>query len=193
MMNKKKNLRNAVAGLALGMSVFTLSGCSSPFGAQEAAQTAKSDTAVVDYEMVVNQHPKVAEAKAKMEQEYKALQDSMNPDELAKLSPEDRQARIANAQKTISEKEVEFFKPIETNVNESLDAVMKEKGLKVLLDKRAVVRGGDDVTKDVLVKEGVSASDADRIIAGVPKDAGASPIDEVAGVGGQGDAPVVPQ
>ena len=192
-MNKNKNLRNVVAGLALGVSVFALAGCSSPFGSQEQAGTAKADTAVVDYEIVVNQHPKVAEAKTKMEQEYKALQESMNPDELAKLSPEERQARIANAQKMISDKEVEFFKPIETNVNESMDAVMKEKGIKVLLDKRAVVRGGVDVTKDVLVKEGVSASEADRIIAGVPKDAGAPPIDEVAGVGGHGDAPVVPQ
>lgn len=189
----KKNLRNVVAGLAFGVSVFTLAGCSSPFGTQEPTETAKTDTAVVDYEIVVNQHPKVAEAKTKMEQEYKALQESMNPDELAKLSPEERQARIADAQKMISDKEVEFFKPIETNVNESMDAVMKEKGIKVLLDKRAVVRGGVDVTKDILIKEGVSASDADRIIAGVPKDAGAPPIDEVAGVGGQGDAPVVPQ
>ena len=128
-----------------------------------------------------------------MEQEYQALQGSMNPDELAKLSPEERQARIADAQKMISDKEVEFFKPIETNVNESMDAVMKEKGIKVLLDKRAVVRGGVDVTKDILIKEGVSASDADRIIAGVPKDAGAPPIDEVAGVGGESAAPVVPQ
>ena len=192
-MNKNKNLRNVVAGLAFGVSVFTLAGCSSPFGTQAPTETAKTDTAVVDYEIVVNQHPKVAEAKTKMEQEYKALQESMNPDELAKLSPEERQARIADAQKMISDKEVEFFKPIETNVNESMDAVMKEKGIKVLLDKRAVVRGGVDVTKDILIKEGVSASDADRIIAGVPKDAGASPIDEVAGVGGQGDAPVVPQ
>lgn len=192
-MNKNKNIRNAVAGLALGVSVFALTGCSSPFGAQEQAETAKADTAVVDYEIVVNQHPKVAEAKAKMEQEYQALQGSMNPDELTKLSPEERQARIADAQKMISDKEVEFFKPIETNVNESMDAVMKEKGIKILLDKRAVVRGGVDVTKDVLVKEGVSASEADRIIAGVPKDGGAPPIDEVAGVGGQGDAPVVPQ
>lgn len=192
-MNKNKNIRNAVAGLALGVSVFALTGCSSPFGAQEQAETAKADTAVVDYEIVVNQHPKVAEAKAKMEQEYQALQGSMNPDELAKLSPEERQARIADAQKMISDKEVEFFKPIETNVNESMDAVMKEKGIKVLLDKRAVVRGGVDVTKDILIKEGVSASDADRIIAGVPKDAGAPPIDEVAGVGGESAAPVVPQ
>lgn len=192
-MNKNKNIRNAVAGLALGVSVFVLTGCSSPFGAQEQAETAKADTAVVDYEIVVNQHPKVAEAKAKMEQEYQALQGSMNPDELAKLSPEERQARIADAQKMISDKEVEFFKPIETNVNESMDAVMKEKGIKVLLDKRAVVRGGVDVTKDVLVKEGVSASEAERIIAGVPKDAGAPPIDEVAGVGGESVAPVVPQ
>lgn len=192
-MNKNKNLRNAVAGLALGMSVFALTGCSSPFGSQDQAETAKADTAVVDYEIVVNQHPKVAEAKTKMDQEYKALQESMNPDELAKLSPEERQARIADAQKMISNKEVEFFKPIETNVNESMDAVMKEKGIKVLLDKRAVVRGGVDVTKDILIKEGVSASDADRIIAGVPKDAGAPPIDEVAGVGGGSAAPVVPQ
>ena len=192
-MNKNKNLRNVVAGLAFGVSVFTLAGCSSPFGTQEPTETAKADTAVVDYEIVVNQHPKVAEAKAKMEQESKALQESMNPDELAKLSPEERPARIADAQKMISDKEVEFFKPIETNVNESMDAVMKEKGIKVLLDKRAVVRGGVDVTKDILIKEGVSASDADRIIAGVPKDAGAPPIDEVAGVGGESAAPVVPQ
>ena len=61
----------------------------------------------------MNQHPKVAEAKAKMEKEYEAIQGSMTPEELAKLSPEDRQKRIAETQKMISDKEVEFFKPIE--------------------------------------------------------------------------------
>ena len=191
-MNKK--LRVAGFGLLLGASAFGLSGCTSPFG-QTVAQPEKPQTAIVDYEIVVNQHPKVAEAKAKMEKEYEAIQGSMTPEELAKLSPEDRQKRIAETQKMISDKEVEFFKPIEQNVNDSLDAVMQEKGIKILFDKRAVIRGGEDVTKDVLIKEGVSSSDAERIVAGIPKPEAPQPVEPVDAVAGVVPAgtPVVPQ
>ena len=191
-MNKK--LRVAGFGLLLGASAFGLSGCTSPFG-QTVAQPEKPQTAIVDYEIIVNQHPKVAEAKAKMEKEYEAIQGSMTPEELAKLSPEDRQKRITETQKRISDKEVEFFKPIEQNVNDSLDAVMQEKGIKILFDKRAVVRGGEDVTKDVLIKEGVSSSDAERIVAGIPKPETPQPVEPVDAVAGVVPAgtPVVPQ
>lgn len=191
-MNKK--LRVAGFGLLLGASAFGLSGCTSPFG-QTVAQPEKPQTAIVDYEIIVNQHPKVAEAKAKMEKEYEAIQGSMTPEELAKLSPEDRQKRIAETQKMISDKEVEFFKPIEQNVNDSLDAVMQEKGIKILFDKRAVIRGGEDVTKDVLIKEGVSSSDAERIVAGIPKPEAPQPVEPVDAVAGVVPAgtPVVPQ
>ena len=65
-MNKK--LRVAGFGLLLGASAFGLSGCTSPFG-QTVAQPEKPQTAIVDYEIIVNQHPKVAEAKAKMEKD----------------------------------------------------------------------------------------------------------------------------
>ena len=191
-MNKK--LRVAGFGLLLGASAFGLSGCTSPFG-QTVAQPEKPQTAIVDYEIIVNQHPKVAEAKAKMEKEYEAIQGSMTPEELAKLSPEDRQKRIAETQKMISDKEVEFFKPIEQNVNDSLDAVMQEKGIKILFDKRAVIRGGENVTKDVLIKEGVSSSDAERIVAGIPKPEAPQPVEPVDAVAGVVPAgtPVVPQ
>lgn len=191
-MNKK--LRVAGFGLLLGASAFGLSGCTSPFG-QTVAQPEKPQTAIVDYEIIVNQHPKVAEAKAKMEKEYEAIQGSMTPEELAKLSPEDRQKRITETQKMISDKEVEFFKPIEQNVNDSLDAVMQEKGIKILFDKRAVIRGGEDVTKDVLIKEGVSSSDAERIVAGIPKPEAPQPVEPVDAVAGVVPAgtPVVPQ
>ena len=191
-MNKK--LRVAGFGLLLGASAFGLSGCTSPFG-QTVAQPEKPQTAIVDYEIIVNQHPKVAEAKAKMEKEYEAIQGSMTPEELAKLSPEDRQKRIAETQKMISDKEVEFFKPIEQNVNDSIDAVMQEKGIKILFDKRAVIRGGEDVTKDVLIKEGVSSSDAERIVAGIPKPEAPQPVEPVDAVAGVVPAgtPVVPQ
>ena len=189
-----KKLRVAGFGLLLGASAFGLSGCTSPFG-QTVAQPEKPQTAIVDYEIIVNQHPKVAEAKAKMEKEYEAIQGSMTPEELAKLSPEDRQKRIAETQKMISDKEVEFFKPIEQNVNDSLDAVMQEKGIKILFDKRAVIRGGEDVTKDVLIKEGVSSSDAERIVAGIPKPEAPQPVEPVDAVAGVVPAgtPVVPQ
>lgn len=191
-MNKK--LRVAGFGLLLGASAFGLSGCTSPFG-QTVAQPEKPQTAIVDYEIIVNQHPKVAEAKAKMEKEYEAIQGSMTPEELGKLSPEDRQKRITETQKMISDKEVEFFKPIEQNVNDSLDAVMQEKGIKILFDKRAVIRGGEDVTKDVLIKEGVSSSDAERIVAGIPKPEAPQPVEPVDAVAGVVPAgtPVVPQ
>ena len=191
-MNKK--LRVAGFGLLLGASAFGLSGCTSPFG-QTVAQPEKPQTAIVDYEIIVNQHPKVAEAKAKMEKEYEAIQGSMTPEELAKLSPEDRQKRITETQKMISDKEVEFFKPIEQNVNDSIDAVMQEKGIKILFDKRAVIRGGEDVTKDVLIKEGVSSSDAERIVAGIPKPEAPQPVEPVDAVAGVVPAgtPVVPQ
>ena len=80
-------------------------------------------------------------------------------------------------------------------MSDSLDAVMQEKGIKILFDKRAVIRGGEDVTKDVLIKEGVSSSDAERIVAGIPKPEAPQPVEPVDAVAGVVPAgtPVVPQ
>lgn len=146
--------KNVAILSALAAVTLPLAGCSM-----------NQKVAMVDYQAVVMNHPDRKAATEEMMKTYGEIQQkAMEEQKDENANPEDRYKKAMEYQKTLRDKETELFTPIKDNVDKKLDEVMKEKGYTSVYAKGALVRGGDDITSDVLRKEGVSEDEIKSIV-----------------------------
>lgn len=123
---------------------------------------APSAIGVVDHQTVVMSHPDMAAAQKTMEDEYSKIQNQIM--DSSTLPDEERRKRVEVFRKRLAALEKEQLVPIQKAADEAINEVMKEQGLSAVFDKRSIVAGGKDITKNVLIKEGLSSEDADKVI-----------------------------
>lgn len=141
--NAKKSI---LAFAALTALVLPFTGC-----------TNTQKLAVVDYRAILMNHPDIESANEEMRKTYMELQDeAIKAQNDQNLSQEEKFQKTMEFQKTMMEKQRELFAPIKDDVDQKMDEVMKEKKYTSVFSNDALVRGGDDITTDVLRKEGVS-------------------------------------
>ena len=92
------------------------------------ASAASSSVGVVDYRKVMMSHPDYASASNEMQ---KAMQ---------------------QAQMELQQKEQDLISGIQQKIDDAVKQVAEAKGLSVVIDKSAVVYGGQDITDDVMKK-----------------------------------------
>lgn len=155
-----KNMTKFGIILSLSASAFAFAGCGGD--TSPTAHTASAPVVMVDQQIALEKHPKTADAQETMRQEYEKIRNQV--EETQGLPPEEKQKKIAEFQTKLQNLEKETFTPIQQETEKAINDVMKEKGASAVIDKRAVVSGGIDITKDVLVKEGLSADEADKIM-----------------------------
>lgn len=144
---------------ALMMSGVIMAGC----GQQtQQASNASPTVVMVDSQLVVENNPKMAKAQETMKQEYDKIRNEV--EDTSALSAEDRQKKMMEFQNRLQELEKQTLVPIQKEAEKAVEDIMKEKGATMVVDKRAVVAGGVDITKEVLQKEGVSADEAQKMI-----------------------------
>lgn len=154
-MFKKKNA--IIIGMMAMVSTSLLAGC----GTQQApAQTPK--VALVDHQMVVENHPDMKAAQKAMQDEYDKIQNELK--DAQNLPPEEANKKFNEFQKKLRDMEQQKLVPVQESADNAVDEIMKAKGFEVVLDKRAAVKGGVDITKEVLVKEGVAEAEADKML-----------------------------
>ena len=157
MMNKK---------VVLGIGVMLISGAMfAGCGTQPQATNSTPAVLSVDHQMIVENHPKMAKAQETMKQEYDKIRTEV--EDTSALSMEDRQKKMMEFQTRLQELEKTNLVPIQKEAEKIVEDIMKEKGASAVVDKRAIVAGGVDITKDVLQKEGLSAEEAQKIVDGV--------------------------
>lgn len=109
-------------------------------------------------------HPDLKAANEELRKTYTELQKEASKAQTDKdLSPEDRMKKMEEFQNTMQEKQDELLNPIKEDVDQKLDEVMKEKGYTSVFSVDALVRGGDDITADILRKEGVAEEEIQKI------------------------------
>lgn len=147
-MNTKKLM---AASACLGSIVF-LSGCGSSVTTQPAS------IGTVDTQLIMEAHPSMAGAKTAMNEEYAQVQNELK--DTTALSPDEKKSKINELRKRLSDKEKAQITPIKESADKAVNTVMKKYGLTIVLDKKAVVSENKDITKDVLIEEGLSEQDA---------------------------------
>ena len=150
--------RNAILVGLSTVSMFALAGC----GATPTQAPPPQTVASVNMQLVMENSPQMAQAQEKMKVEYDKIRNEMKDND--GLSAEQKQQKVMEAQKKLQDLEKTTFAPIQNSVNANIDEVMKTNGISTVVDKRVIIRGGRDITKDVLVKEGIDTAKAQQLI-----------------------------
>ena len=64
----------------------------------------------------------------------------------------------------LKNKEKEIIYPIKQDIKKNIEQTLAEKNLKIVFDKKALIFGGQDITKDVLLKLGISTDKVEEIL-----------------------------
>ncbi|HIU64131.1 MAG TPA: OmpH family outer membrane protein [Candidatus Avacidaminococcus intestinavium] len=109
----------------------------------------KSDIGIIDTQQVLQAHPDMEGARQKMQlEEQRAQQDfETNAKDLAN---EAKEQYIQNLQQKLAKLQQEMMEPIGKKIDAAIKKVAESKGLSVVLDRSGVVRGGTDITQDVI-------------------------------------------
>ena len=115
------------------------------------ASAASTSIGVIDYREAMNQSPDLAAANEQMQ----AAVEQAKADFESKSADMDDNAKAEYYQQTqqrLQAKQQELIEPITKKIDDQVKAVAEAKGLSVVIDKNAVVYGGQDITQDVIRK-----------------------------------------
>lgn len=112
---------------------------------------ATSPVGVVNYRLLVDQHPDTAQANETYKATVKQAQDEFNT-KSANMNDKDKNALYQQLQQGVNQKQNELLSAIQIKVNAAIKEVADAKGLTTVLDRGPVVYGGQDITDDVMKK-----------------------------------------
>lgn len=142
--NLKISLGAVLGVLVLGLVVFM--GTSNIQA--ETAKKASSFVGYVDVMAVFAEHPDKAQAEQKLNEEVKAMQAELEKE--VKDKPQDqRQAIMQKYQEKLALREQELISEVIKNIDLSIQEVANELGIQVVLEKKSVIYGGQDLTEEV--------------------------------------------
>ena len=109
--------------------------------------------ALLDRNEVFGKHPEAQKAVAEILAERNRLQGEYN-EQSKNLGEQEKRALSTALSNQAAAKEAELLKPIREDIEKAIDAVMKEGGYTHVLEKNTVIRGGTDITEEVVKKFG---------------------------------------
>lgn len=140
----------AVAAIFIGSVVAVgMSQLSSVTGVASAASS--SSVGVIDFRQAMSENPALEAANATFQKEVEAAQSDFET-KSASMSDEDKAAFYQQTQQRLSQRQGELIEPVQKAVEQAAKEVADAKGLSVVIDKGAVVYGGNDITRDVIAK-----------------------------------------
>lgn len=114
-----------------------------------AAAGVPSTIGVVNYQLLVAQHPDTAVAQQTMQAAVAQTQSDFDA-KSANMSDQDKQALYQQLQQGLQQKNQELLRPINDKIMAAVKSVAEAKGLTVIVEKGNVVYGGQDITADVM-------------------------------------------
>lgn len=118
-----------------------------------ASAASSSSVGVIDREEVLTQHPQSASLDEQMRTAITEVQKDFE-EKSAGMSDQDKQDYYRQCQQRLQQKQAELLDPILKSVDDAIKQVADAKGLSVVIEKAAVVYGGQDITQDVIKKLG---------------------------------------
>jgi outer membrane protein len=149
--NKKQAKIVAVAVVAffvLGIVGLALSQTGKGYAA---GASSSSNIGVVNYQMILQQHPDAAKVEQTMNDEIAAAQKDFN-EKTANMNDKEKQDYYMQVQQRLQQKQQELVVPVHDSINAAIKTVAEAKSLSVVLAKDTVVYGGQDITDEVVKK-----------------------------------------
>jgi outer membrane protein len=114
-----------------------------------AAERTSSVIGVVNYQLLLAQHPDTAVAQQTINEAVAKAKSDFDTKSV-NMSDQDKQALYQQLQQGLQQKNQELLGPISDKVIAAVKSVAEAKGLTVIVDKSSVVYGGQDITDDVI-------------------------------------------
>lgn len=103
---------------------------------------------VVDYGILINQHPDMSKANDALKAENEQAKKEFDS-KAAGLSDKEKQELNLQLVQRVEEKRRELLKPILDQINVAVKTVADAKGLSIVVYSNSVVYGGQDITAEV--------------------------------------------
>ena len=150
MFRNKKNAKIVALAIAAAF-LFGVAGIAVSQTTKVASAAAASNVGVVNYQMVVQQHPDLAKVQATMSAESEAAKKEFDA-KAASLGDKEKQEYYMQLQQRLQLKNQELMVPLFSKVDAVIKEVSDAKGLAVVVDKGAVIYGGTDITDECVKK-----------------------------------------
>ena len=150
MFRNKKNVKTVALAIAAAF-LFGVAGLAVTQTAHVASAAPASSVGVVNYQMVVQQHPDLAKVQTTMQAESEAAKKEFDA-KAASLGDKEKQEYYMQLQQRLQLKNQELMVPLFSKVDAVIKEVADAKGLSVVVDKGAVIYGGQDITDDCVKK-----------------------------------------
>ena len=118
---------------------------------QPATSYAKSEVAVVNYQLLFNNHPDRAKALASINAATQQMQNDFNQ-QAPNLTEQGRQAYWQQANQLLEQRKAQIIAAINNNILAAIKDVANDKGITTVIDSKNVLYGGYDITSDVWQK-----------------------------------------
>ena len=150
MFNNKKNVKNIAIAIAATF-LLGVAGLAVSQTARVSAAAPASNVGVVNYQMLVQQHPDLAKVQTTMQGESESAKKEFDA-KSATMDDKAKQEYFMQQQQRLQLKNQELMVPIFTKVDGVIKEISEAKGLSVVVDKGAVIYGGQDITDDCVKK-----------------------------------------
>lgn len=153
MMQQLRNPKN-VKMVSLFVATFFILGCfaltlqQGSFSSIASAASSESAIGVVNYQMLMAQHPDLQAFQDAMRAEVAAAQKDFNT-QSANMNNTEKKRYYQQQQERIANKERELMEPLLAKLDAAIQKVADKKGLSVVVQKNTVVYGGLDITDEV--------------------------------------------
>ena len=150
MFRNKKSVKTVALAIAAAF-LFGVAGLAVSQTTHVASAAPASNVGVVNYQMVVQQHPDLAKVQTTMQAESEAAKKEFDA-KAASLGDKEKQEYYMQLQQRLQLKNQELMVPVFSKVDAVIKEVADAKGLSVVVDKGAVIYGGQDITDDCVKK-----------------------------------------
>ncbi len=150
MFRNKKNVKTVALAIAAAF-LFGVAGLAVTQTTHVASAAPASNVGVVNYQMVVQQHPDLAKVQTTMQAESEAAKKEFDA-KAASLGDKEKQEYYMQLQQRLQLKNQELMVPLFSKVDAVIKEVADAKGLSVVVDKGAVIYGGQDITDECVKK-----------------------------------------
>ena len=118
-----------------------------------ASAASSSSVGTIDYQQVMAAHPDVQGLQGQMETAIADVKKEFD-EKSAGMNENEKADYYRQCQERLAQKQQELLDPIRNAVDAAIKKVADKKGLAVVIDKMAVIYGGQDITADVITELG---------------------------------------
>ena len=118
-----------------------------------ASAASSSSVGIVDSRQIMAAHPDVQNLQGQLETTINEIKKEFE-EKSAGMNDQEKADYYQQCQERIRTKQEELIAPIENSIQAAIKKVADKKGLAVVIDKIAVIYGGQDITQEVISELG---------------------------------------